>query len=89
LVNSPEALAQFRAHERYHRDQLAVYERQLGEMERRWGAALAQLETPAFGDYVTVARGVGYEREYVAWLQWVIAILEERAAHRWQERLPS
>jgi DNA-binding PadR family transcriptional regulator len=80
LVDATKALAQLRSHERYHRDQLAVYEQQLADMERRWGAALACLETPVFGDYITVARGVGYEREYVAWLHWVIGVLEERVA---------
>jgi DNA-binding PadR family transcriptional regulator len=86
LVDATEALVQFRAHERYHRDQLAVYEQQLADTEQRWGADLVQLETPAFGDYLTVKRGVGYERECIAWLEWVIGLLEERAKHRQQGR---
>ncbi len=79
LADSAEALVQFRAHERYHQEQLAAYERDLAAVEDRWGAALVHLDLPLFGDFLTVRRGVGYEREYLAWLHWVIGILEERA----------
>jgi hypothetical protein len=36
--------------------------------------------------YLTVKRGVGYERDYIAWLQWVMAILEERVKQQREER---
>lgn len=89
LADSAEALVQFRAHERYHQEQLAAYESDLADVEQRWGAALVHLDEPPFGDFLTVRRGVGYEREYLAWLHWVIAILEERAQSQPPpERLP-
>src|SRR5258708_6855781 len=82
LADPEAALVRFREQERYHADQLAAYEASLVELEGRWGAQLALLNTPRFGDYLTLKRGVGYEGEYVRWLRWVIAILEERMRHR-------
>jgi PadR family transcriptional regulator, regulatory protein AphA len=85
LADAEVALARFREHERYHSEQLAGYEAYLAEIEERWGAALALQNTPTFGDYLTLKRGVGYEREYVSWLRWVVAILEERVRHHAQD----
>lgn len=78
LADAQQALTQFKAHERYHQDNLAAYEANLAEIEQRWGDSIRLMNIPAFGDYLTVTRGIGYEREYIAWLQWVITILEER-----------
>jgi len=55
-------------------------------LEERWGTGLTRQNVPDFGDYLTVKRGVGYEREYIAWLQWVLAILEERVKQQREER---
>ncbi len=44
------------------------------------------MNIPDFGDYLTVKRGVGYEREYIAWLQWVMAILAEGVKQLREER---
>jgi DNA-binding PadR family transcriptional regulator len=79
LVDPAEALVQFAAHERYHAQQLAAYDAQVAEVEQRFGPELALMDSPRFGDYLTLMRGVSYEREYVQWLRWVIAILEQRA----------
>lgn len=78
LVDAEKALAQFREHARYHLELLAAYEANLVELEKRWGRDIALISTQEFGDYLTVKRGVGYEQEYVSWLEWAIAILEER-----------
>ncbi len=78
LADAEQAIIQFKAHERYHRENLAAYEASLAEVEQRWGDSIRLMNIPAFGDYLTVKRGVSYEQEYIAWLQWVIAILEER-----------
>ena len=78
LADANEALPQFREHARYHLEHLAAYEANLAEMEERWGASIALLNTQEFGDYLTVKRGVSYEREYVSWLEWAITILESR-----------
>jgi DNA-binding PadR family transcriptional regulator len=88
LADPATALLRFREHERYHAEQLAGYEAYLAELERRWGRDLALMDSPRFGDYLTLMRGVGYEREYVSWLRWVIAILQERVRHGIQDAAP-
>jgi DNA-binding PadR family transcriptional regulator len=88
LADSEAAAVQFREHERYHAQQLAGYEAHLAELERRWGSELALMDSPRFGDYLTLMRGVGYEREHVRWLRWVIEILEERVRRRTRDASP-
>lgn len=81
LADAEKALLQFQAQQHYHQENLLAYEVELARIEENWGSEVALMNTPIFGDYLTIRRGVGYEREYVAWLQWVIAILEERMKH--------
>ena len=88
LADAAAALERFREHERYHADQLAAYEASLADLEQRWDAEIALLNAPSFGDYLTLKRGVGYEREYVSWLRWVVAILEARMQPRAEEATP-
>ena len=86
LADPEQALLQFQEQERYHQANLAAYEASLAMLEERRGAGLALMNIPDFGDYLTVRRGVGYEREYIAWLQWVMALLEERVKQQPGER---
>jgi DNA-binding PadR family transcriptional regulator len=86
LADTEQALLQFQEQERYHQANLAAYEAALSMLEERWGARLALMNISDFGDYLTVKRGVGYERDYIAWLQWVMAILEERVKQQREER---
>ncbi len=88
LADPEAALVCYREHERYHANQLAGYQAHLAELEQRWGAELAMMDSPRFGEYLTLTRGVGYEREQVSWLRWVIAILEERVRRRAQDAGP-
>src|SRR5262249_3024383 len=82
LAGPQAAVIPFREHERYHAPTLTGYWAGLRRGEQQWGGQqLALLGAPRFGDYLTLTRGVGYEREFVGWLRWVIAILEARAAH--------
>jgi PadR family transcriptional regulator AphA len=82
LADPAKALLQFQAQERYHQANLVAYEAELARIEESWGAGIRLMNMPAFGDYLTVKRGVGYERESIAWLQWVIVILEERVKQK-------
>jgi DNA-binding PadR family transcriptional regulator len=86
LADPQLALLQFQEQERYHQANLAAYEAALAALEERWGERLALMDIPDFGDYLTVKRGVGYERDYIAWLRWVMALLEERVKQRRQGR---
>jgi DNA-binding PadR family transcriptional regulator len=85
LADPEQALIQFQEQERYHQANLAAYEVELARLEERWGTGLALMTTPDFGDYLTVKRGVGYERDYMAWLRWAMAVLEERVKHQREE----
>src|SRR5215471_5317688 len=78
LADPEQAFIRFQEQERYHQTNLAAYEVELSRLEERWGSGLALMTTPDFGDYLTVKRGVGYEGDYIAWLRWAMAILEER-----------
>ena len=86
LADSEQALVQFHEQVGYHQANLAAYEASLAMLEEKWGARLALLNGPDFGDYLTVKRGIGYERDYLAWLQWAMAILEERVKQQREER---
>jgi PadR family transcriptional regulator, regulatory protein AphA len=88
LADAAQALIQFQAQERSHQASLAAYTAELTRVEEQWGDQITLLTSPDFGDYLTVKRGVSYEREYIAWLQWVMAILEERIQHQNQSKAP-
>jgi hypothetical protein len=79
LGDAARALPHFREQERHHQAHLVGYEASLAEILNQWGEEITTMNIPAFGDYLTVMRGVSYEREYLAWLRWAIAILEARA----------
>jgi DNA-binding PadR family transcriptional regulator len=85
LADPEQALIQFQAQERSHLANLVAYTSELARIENLWSDNIALLTTPDFGDYLTVKRGVGYEQEYIAWLQWVIGILQERIRHNLEE----
>ena len=78
LADPVQALVQFRERERYHQGLLDIWEPELAGIEAQYGDAIATLQGPLFGDYVTLMRGVSYERENVAWLRWTITLLERR-----------
>jgi PadR family transcriptional regulator, regulatory protein AphA len=88
LADASQALIQFQAQERSHQASLAAYTAELTRLEDQWGHQIALLTTPDFGDYLTVKRGVTYEQEYIAWLQWVMAILQERIQRQDQSMAP-
>jgi PadR family transcriptional regulator, regulatory protein AphA len=87
LADPEQALLRFREQERSHQANLATYEASLALLEERWGARPAFVDGPDFGDYLTVKRGVGYERDYLAWLHWTMAILEERVKQQREEQI--
>jgi DNA-binding PadR family transcriptional regulator len=79
LADAAQALIPFRERARYHQELLEAYEADLASIEAQYGDGVAFLEGPRFGDYVTLKRGVSYEREHLAWLRWTIALLERRS----------
>lgn len=80
LAEPEQAIKLFRSHEEYHAAQLVRYEQILSELEEKCG--VIAVDTPQFGDYATLQRGIGYEREYAAWCRWMVEQLER---HRQQK----
>ncbi len=76
LSDPAAALALFRDHERIHVEQLRVYEDMRKQFEQK-GDPLVQRDAPWFATYVTLQRGIGYEREYLEWCRWVIGLLKQ------------
>jgi PadR family transcriptional regulator AphA len=74
LAEPEQAIKLFRTHEEYHAAQLAHYEQIMSELEEKYGDIA--VDTPQFGDYATLRRGIDYERGYVAWCRWMVEQLE-------------
>jgi len=75
LADREAAVALIRAQEALHAERLAEYRRMLRQMKSEEGPKLLDPSQPAFGNHATLRRGVGYERELVAWCRWLIGAL--------------
>src|SRR5215813_12916159 len=53
LADAAQALIPFQERERYHQELLEAYEADLTSIEAQYGDAVAFLEGPPFGDYLT------------------------------------
>jgi DNA-binding PadR family transcriptional regulator len=80
LVDPSEAAALLREHERLHAEQLAFYEGMCELLQAKWRAGGARRDAPILGNYLTVMRGIGYEREYIAWCRWAAELLEGKVS---------
>lgn len=78
LATPEVALAEFREHARQHREQQLHYEQLLAE---RYPGAVPQMSEPLFATYITVQRGISYEREYATWCEWVADLIEAQTKH--------
>jgi DNA-binding PadR family transcriptional regulator len=75
LVEPEVTLALAREAERHHAAQLAMYlTRERSARER--GVDRAGFADPAFADYLTLRRGIGFERGRLAWCRWLIGLVE-------------
>lgn len=70
IADPRKALELFRAHLRLHIERLEQYERDYALLERE-NPSLT-FASPLFGNYATLRKGIGYEREYVDWCRWMI-----------------
>jgi DNA-binding PadR family transcriptional regulator len=75
LADPEAAAALIRAQEALHAERLAEYRRMLRQMRAEEGPKLLDPSEPAFGNHATLRRGIGYERELVAWCRWLIGAL--------------
>ena len=77
LADPARAIQLFRAQAEQHACQQALYEQRLAAWEQQPGWQI-QTDLPSFGDYATLQRGAGYEREYAVWCRWMVEQLEQR-----------
>ena len=79
LVDPKNAIVHVREHEKLHQQRLADHEETLARLQREWGSALEQVDSPLFGSSLALHYGIEYERVYVAWCHWTIQELERHA----------
>jgi DNA-binding PadR family transcriptional regulator len=72
LAEPKAALAMIHGHAEAHAEQLADYEQKLEHVKREAGEHIHDLSSPWFALQAVLMRGIGYEREYVAWCEWMI-----------------
>ena len=76
----PAAAARMmREHAEAHAANLEEFEMQLGRLTGRSDSAIWQLDSEWFGVHAVLRRGIGYEREYRDWCEWMAACLEGSA----------
>ncbi|WP_220192238.1 PadR family transcriptional regulator [Ktedonospora formicarum] len=71
MTDPRKAIDLFQAHLRLHIERLEQYERDYALIEREKSSSLT-FASPLFGNYATLRKGIGYEREYVDWCRWMI-----------------
>lgn len=75
-LSDPTAAAQMmREHARVHAAHLAEFETRLSCLTREAGAALWQPGSRWFGVHAVLRRGIGHEREYLEWCEWMAGCL--------------
>ena len=70
------AAAMLREHERQHAEQLVLYEAIRIRLEAAWERSGRRRDVAVFGSYLTLMRGIGYEREYRDWCHWAAEMVE-------------
>ena len=81
LLEQDEALLLFRRHRELHHQKLQRYQ----ELERFLQSGLSVTNRERVGPYLTLLRGIRYERDYIAWCDDALALLQrsgEGAAQR-------
>ena len=75
--SNPAAAAQMmREHAAVHAAHLAEFETRLAALTQVAGSAIWQLDSKWFGVHAVLRRGIGYEREYRDWCEWMAGCLE-------------
>lgn len=75
-VEPQAARALFQMQLELHKQRLQLYQDMRVYEEEKRGDELRRIDSPAWASYATLQRGIGYEREYVAWCEWVLAELD-------------
>ena len=78
LADKGKVARLFREEGLLREEQLAHYEELRTWMEDEHEAELGDPDSPWFAVYATLRRGIGYEKEYAGWCQWVADSVESR-----------
>ena len=79
-LSEPGAAAQLmRDHAAVHAAHLSEFETRLARLSAEAGPALWQPDSKWFGVHAVLRRGIGHEREYRDWCEWMAACLEASA----------
>ncbi|QBD78095.1 PadR family transcriptional regulator [Ktedonosporobacter rubrisoli] len=73
LADPEKAIKLFQDQKELHQQQLAQYEQILTEYPQ---ATPLSPDSPDFGSYATLLRGLSYERGYITWCHWILTQLE-------------
>lgn len=77
-LSDPQAAAQMmREHARAHAAHKAEFERRLEKIKHKAGDELCQPQSKWFGVHAVLRRGIGFEREYQEWCEWMAQCLEQ------------
>jgi PadR family transcriptional regulator AphA len=75
LVDPAGASQMMRDHMQVHAARQAEFERRLACLEGEAGGEMWRPASPWFGIHAALRRGIGYEREYRDWCEWVLRCL--------------
>jgi DNA-binding PadR family transcriptional regulator len=77
--NPVAAAAMMREHANTHLEHRAELERRLRKIQTEAGEQIWQADSKWFGVHAVIKRGIGYEREYTEWCEWMATCLEGMA----------
>ena len=86
VADPASALQMLRDHAQIHATNIAEFERRLAWLKGVAPEEMWHPDSPYFGVHAVIRRGIGYEREYMEWCDWVAQCLNRiRPAERTPE----
>jgi DNA-binding PadR family transcriptional regulator len=77
-LSNPHAAAQMmREHAEIHATHKQEFEMRLEKLEQKFGQEIWQPSSKWFSVHAVIQRGIGYEREYAQWCEWMANCLEQ------------
>ena len=76
LSEPNKAIEILKTHAATHAARLADFETRLEKLHRSHGQELEQLNSPWFGVLAVLKRGIGFEREYLEWCNWMLGVFK-------------
>lgn len=80
LADPQAAAHMMHQHARAHAERLAEFEQRLEWLKSKAGDALWQPDSEWFGTHAVLRRGIGFEREYLEWCEWMVQSLSRSKA---------